>query len=389
VDVDPVAAQDPLARGDHHGGANQSGQGGDGAAHDGLGGQDPAAPRAGRQGGADQAPPVLGGDEHHPDDDHHDQPGERAHQGLGDGGAKARRAGHGRRDVAGPGHGEPTAGLVEPATLQRGRVAGATDVLAGPCLAGPGALPGEVVEGGGGLGGAARGASQYERLAGRLRVLGGGGEQPDLHGRCQPGQAGGAEGDPVGAVGRLVAGNGGTAAGQPQPARGGRGDRAGLAGGVVAVVVLHPYAVAAGDHDRGVGRSRPGAGLDDEPGLGPRRQTEARAHGRVPTGRWPGQQAGQRGHPDGDAAVAGQRLVHQVEAVGHRLPIWPDRKGARRDRTLLAARTVLAGEQPETHDHRRGGRHADDPAADRPELGPLGAQQPREPVAPGPHPGAV
>ena len=36
--------------------------------------------------------------------------------------------------------------------------------------------------------------------------------------------------------------------------------------------------------------------------------------------------AGQRRHPDGDAAVAGQRLAHEVEAVGHRLAAWPGRR---------------------------------------------------------------
>ncbi len=58
------------------------------------------------------------------------------------------------------------------------------------------------------------------------------------------GRRGGADGGPVGAVGRLGAGDGLAGAGQPQPARGGRGGRAGLPGAVVDVVVLHPHPVA-------------------------------------------------------------------------------------------------------------------------------------------------
>src|SRR6266511_3363187 len=45
---------------------------GDRADHDVLLRQDPARPRAGGQGGADQAPPVLGGDERRGHDDHRD-----------------------------------------------------------------------------------------------------------------------------------------------------------------------------------------------------------------------------------------------------------------------------------------------------------------------------
>ena len=54
---------------------------------------------------ADQAAPVLGGDEHRRDHDHGDQPGERADEGVVERLAGA-RAGHVRGDVPGPGHGE-------------------------------------------------------------------------------------------------------------------------------------------------------------------------------------------------------------------------------------------------------------------------------------------
>jgi hypothetical protein len=64
---------------DHRGGGgDQPGHEGDRADHDGLGGQHPAPARARGQRDADQAPPVLGGDEHRRDHDHRDQPGERA-----------------------------------------------------------------------------------------------------------------------------------------------------------------------------------------------------------------------------------------------------------------------------------------------------------------------
>ena len=73
--------------------------------------------------------------------------------------------------------------------------------------------------------------------------------------------------------------------------------------------------------------------------------------GRVPigvvaTGGGGGNQAGQRGDPDGDAAVAGQRLVHEVEAVGHLLAAGSDRQYARRPGP--AARTVHARSDAET-----------------------------------------
>ena len=54
----------------------------------------------------------------------------------------------------------------------------------------------------------------------------------------------------------------------------------GSTGDVVRVVVLHPYAVTAGDHDRDVRRAGSGARLDDEPGLGPRHHARARRRSR-------------------------------------------------------------------------------------------------------------
>ena len=80
----------------------------------------------------------------------------------------------------------------------------------------------------------------------------------------------------------------------------------------------------------------------------------ALAHGCRPGRAVPG---GQRGHPDGDAAVAGQRLVHEVEAVGHGLAARPDRSGAagaRVDRppgVTAAARAVI--QQRDAHGDQR------------------------------------
>ena len=151
-----VAAQHPLAERDHDGGAGQPCREGERADHDGLRRQDPDAPRARGQGDADQAAPVLGGDEHRPHNDHHDQPGERAREGLGDGGAHALRA-HGRRDVAGAAHRERAADLVEPAELPgRQRANGGSDIGTGPPVAGPRgreacAPEADVVEGASGL----------------------------------------------------------------------------------------------------------------------------------------------------------------------------------------------------------------------------------------------
>ena len=93
-----VGAQDGLADRDGGRGGDQPGDEGDGADHDGLGRQYPAAPRAGRERRADQAPPVLGRDEQCGQDDQHDQPGEGTLQGVLDAAAEA----NGRGDVARP-----------------------------------------------------------------------------------------------------------------------------------------------------------------------------------------------------------------------------------------------------------------------------------------------
>ncbi len=258
--------------------------------------------------------------------------------------------GHDRRDVAGPGHGEPAAGLVIPADP---RPVGGSDVVAGPGAARPGARPADVIEDGGVLaGGDDPVFSAAEALGDRL-VRRGGGEQPGLDGRRQPGQADGADLGPVRAVGRLVAGDRVAGAGQPQPARGCRGDGARLARRVVGVVVLHPHPVVRGDHHRRVRRSRLGALLDDDPGLGPRHEAGSRADPGAVPGR---DQAGQRGDPDGDAAVPGQRLAHEVEAVAHRLASRPHRgcgraalagPGRAAARALARAAAGPGGEQPE------------------------------------------
>ena len=133
--------------------------------HDRLGGQHPAAPRAGGERGADQPAPVLGGHEH--DADHHqdDQPDERARQGLLDSAQAAAAAVRG--DVARPGHGELAAGLGEPLRRRgQGVVRRALDGLAGPPPRrgrGPAALLGHVVEGPGGQGGTAGRGRPAER----------------------------------------------------------------------------------------------------------------------------------------------------------------------------------------------------------------------------------
>jgi hypothetical protein len=82
VHVRAVAAQDPLT--EHHGdrGAGQPGRERDRADHDGLGGQHPATVRRRHERDAEQVPPVLGRDEHRAHDGQHDEPGERADEGL-------------------------------------------------------------------------------------------------------------------------------------------------------------------------------------------------------------------------------------------------------------------------------------------------------------------
>src|SRR5208282_2739005 len=207
---------------------------------------------------------------------------------------------------------------------------------------------------------------------------------------------------PVRAVRRVIAGDRVAVAGEPQPARACRRDGTGQAGRIARVVPLHPHPVAAGDHHRRVGRALAEVLLDDDPGLRPRHEAgpqrarvEAglvvcRVYRTLRKGR-------ERGRPDRDAAVPGERLAHEVEAVGHRLAARTQRERGR----AAAGRAVLyrpaparahtptgdvpAGrdeEQPEPGRHQDRDDHADDPAAHRAELGPLRVQQLREAVAP-------
>ena len=68
-----VLVQQVLAERDRDRGRDQPGRERDRGQHDGLGGQHPAAARAGGERGADQAAPVLRGDEHDADHHHGDQ----------------------------------------------------------------------------------------------------------------------------------------------------------------------------------------------------------------------------------------------------------------------------------------------------------------------------
>ena len=151
-----------------------------------------------------------------------------------------------------------------------------------------------------------------------------GGEQPGLHGGGQPREGRGADQRPVRAVGGVVAGDRVSVAGQPQPARRGRGHAAGQAGGVVDVVPLHPHAVGPGDHHRRVRRALRGVLLDDDPGLGPRLQATWRRLEPAVTCA-DDESAGQRRHLHGDRAVPGHRLVREVEHVLDRLTARPGR----------------------------------------------------------------
>ena len=151
------------------------------------------------------------------------------------------------------------------------------------------------------------------------------------------------------------------------------------------VVVLHPHAVAAGDHHGRVRRPRLGARLDDDPCLGPRLEALVGRRRRLPgLGESLRIGAGQRRHPDRDAAVPGEGLMHEVEAVGHRLAARPDRNRGqallagehRAVRPVLAAHAAVGGqEHADEHDKHPGDDHADDPAADAAELYPLRPQQ--------------
>jgi hypothetical protein len=106
-----LVSREPDADDDRDDRGGQPGRERDRRDHDGLGGQDAAAPGGRGQGCADQAAPVLGGHEHRPDDDDHDQPGERAHEVILDGPAVAAAPspGHLRGNVPGPGDGEASA----------------------------------------------------------------------------------------------------------------------------------------------------------------------------------------------------------------------------------------------------------------------------------------
>ncbi len=197
----------------------------------------------------------------------------------------------------------------------------------------------------------------------------GGREQPSLRGSRQTGQVHGADSGPVRAVGRVVPGDRAAGAGEPQPARRGGGDGPGAPGDVAGEVVLHPDAMTGRDEHGRVRRPGPGAGFDDDPGLGPRLQP-----GRAGPAR-----QGQRGHPGGDAAVPGEWPVREVEAVAHRLAARPDRRGAalthhhRRARADLAAALAVV-EQRDPDRDQDGDDHADDPAADGTELDPLSSE---------------
>ena len=171
-----------------------------------------------------------------------------------------------------------------------------------------------------------------------------------------------------------------------QPARRGCRDLAGHAGDVVRVVVLQAHAVRARRHQCGVGRSLPGALLDDEPSLGP--GDEAGARGRKPlTLARRAVVVDLRDHSrestqtHGDAAVARQWLVHEVEAVGHgfaaraqgdeRMGGNDRRAGRRLDGRLL----VEGGEHRHQDDQQPGESERDHPAAHGAQLGQFGPQE--------------
>jgi hypothetical protein len=90
------------------------------------------------QGDADEATAELGGDEHRAHDEHRDQPGECAHQGVSHGAGRAAVA---ARQVWGnitrPGHDERAARLAVPAALRLvSRVKAAAEMGAAPPAAG-------------------------------------------------------------------------------------------------------------------------------------------------------------------------------------------------------------------------------------------------------------
>src|SRR5205823_4736149 len=141
---------------------------------------------------------------------YHDQPGQRAdstRHGLA-------ALGPERRDVVGSGHGECATGLLDPGrtmeTLPIGHYVVGSYLVAAPCAGARLALQADVVEDGGGL-------SEATGPLRHCQVARGGDEEPNLHRGRQPGQVSRADLGPVRAVGRLVAGERVTGAGQPEP----------------------------------------------------------------------------------------------------------------------------------------------------------------------------
>ena len=84
-------------------------------------------------------------------------------------------------------------------------------------------------------------------------------------------------------------------------------------GHVVGEVPLHPHAVASGDHHRRVRRPLAGAGLDDDPGLGPRLHAGRHARRRVLVGREPA-----AGWSTGRSATSTRTVMLPLPASGWR-----------------------------------------------------------------------
>src|SRR5581483_6549224 len=95
-----------------------------------------------------QVPLVVGGEERHRNDYHHDRPNQRTNQGALD------RLALPRSNIAGPAHGERPVGLFDPGgtmeTLPIGPHAAPSYIVAGPCTGGV-ALHTDMVKDGGGL----------------------------------------------------------------------------------------------------------------------------------------------------------------------------------------------------------------------------------------------
>ena len=250
-----------------------------------------------------------------------------------------------------------------------------------------------MIEDSGGLGGAAAIAGAAERVLGH-RVARRGSEHAGLDGRRQPGELDRAHLGPVRAVGGVVAGDRVAGASQPQPARMRRRNGTRQPGGIPGEVVLHPDPVTARHHHRRVRRALMGAALDDDPRLGPLGQAGHQAAADLHRALRAGEVrvlAGERGDARGDGAVPGQRLVHEVEAVGDDLAARPVRDVGqagfarfRRTAVDLAADVRVSGrEHAEEDGQQRGQDHADHPAAHAAELDPLGPQQGAEAAAAG------